>query len=257
MSASAGSVQSVDRALDILEILSAASFGMNLSDLAAASGLHVSTTHRLVNVLVSRGYAVKDTSSGKYRLTLRTFEIGSRASGMWDLLAEAKPYLDQLAAVSQEAVHLVERDGNCVVYLYKAEPYRQMVRMASHTGLQNPMYCTGVGKSILALLPREEVDALWESETIQKFSENTITDLEQLYRDLELTRQRGYAIDDEEHETGVRCMAAAIRNWAGAPVAAVSISAPAARMDEKMMRGMLPNLQNAANAISAMMGFRE
>lgn len=257
MSASGGSVQSVDRVLDILELLSSAPFGMNLSDLAAASGLHVSTAHRLVNVLVDRGYAMKEPSSGKYRLTLRTFEIGSRVSGVWDLLSAAKPYLDELAAESQEAVHLVERDGDCVVYLYKAEPFRQLVRMSSHTGLRNPMYCTGVGKSILSWLPAEEVGRIWRSSEIVKFSDKTITDLSRMQQELEASRERGYAVDDEEHEQGVRCIAVAIRNWAGTPVAAVSISAPVARMDETMMERMLPKLKKTALEISRMLGFRE
>ena len=91
MSAASGSVQSVDRVLDILEILSSAPFGMTLSDLSSASGLHISTAHRLVNVLVDRGYAAKEAGSGKYRLTLRAFEIGSRVSRVWDLLTAARP----------------------------------------------------------------------------------------------------------------------------------------------------------------------
>lgn len=254
--AASGSVQSVERVLDILEVLASAPRGLLLSELAAAAQLHVSTAHRLVNVLVDRGYAMKDGTTGKYRLTLRTFELGSRVSAMWDLLSVARPCLDQLAAESEEAVHLVERDGNSVVYLYKAEPYRQLVRMGSHTGLRNPMYCTGVGKSILALMEPEEVNDLWRTQTIIAFSTNTITDLVQMHRELEVTRQRGYALDNEEHEPGVRCMAAAIRNWQGKPVAAVSISAPAARMDEAMIQRMLPKLLDAANQISKMLGFR-
>lgn len=110
MRSTPGSVQSIDRVLEILETLSTAPLGMSLSDLAAATGLHISTTHRLVNVLTEHGYALKDSSSGKYRLTLRTFEIGSRVSSVWNLLSAAKPHLDELAATSQEAVHLVERD---------------------------------------------------------------------------------------------------------------------------------------------------
>lgn len=254
--AASGSVQSVDRVLDILEILASAPGGLLLSELAAAAGLHVSTAHRLVNVLVDRGYAMKEATGGKYRLTLRTFELGSRVSGMWDLLSAARPWLDQLAAESQEAVHLVERDGNSVVYLYKAEPYRQLVRMGSHTGLRNPMYCTGVGKSILALMAPEEVEKLWQMEPITAFSSNTITDLEHMYRELALTRERGYAMDNEEHEPGVRCVAVAIRNWEGAPVAAVSISAPAVRMDDAMIGKMLPRLRDTAGQISRMLGFR-
>lgn len=111
MRSTPGSVQSIDRVLEILETLSTAPLGMSLSDLSAATGLHISTTHRLVNVLTEHGYALKDSSSGKYRLTLRTFEIGSRVSSVWNLLSAAKPHLDELAATSQEAVHLVERDG--------------------------------------------------------------------------------------------------------------------------------------------------
>lgn len=256
MAASSGSVQSVDRVLDILEALSSAPFGLLLSELSAAVGLHISTTHRLVNVLVERGYAMKEKGSGKYRLTLRTFALGSRVSAVWDLLGAARPYLDALAAESQEAVHLVERDGNSVVYLYKAEPFRQLVRMGSHTGLRNPMYCTGVGKSILALLPEAEVEKLWQTEPITAFSPNTITDLEAMHRELALTRSRGYALDNEEHEPGVRCVAVAIRNYTGAPVAAVSISAPVPRMDEAMIKKMLPRLQKTAEELSHMLGWR-
>lgn len=254
--AASGSVQSVARVLDILEILASAPGGLLLSELAAASQLHISTAHRLVNVLVDRGYAMKDRTTGKYRLTLRTFELGSRVSGMWDLLSAARPMLSELAAESEETVHLVERDGNSVVYLYKAEPYRQLVRMGSHMGLRNPMYCTGVGKSILALMAPEEVDALWEQEPITAFSPNTITELAQMHRELALTRQRGYALDNEEHEPGVKCMAAAIRNWQGKPVAAVSISAPAARMDDAMIEKLLPKLQETARQLSSMLGYR-
>lgn len=257
MAAASGSVQSVERTLDILEALSGAPFGLLLTELATATGLHVSTAHRLVNVLVERGYATKESGSGKYRLTLRTFAIGSRVSGVWDLLSAARPYLERLASLSQEAVHLVERDGNSVVYLYKAEPFQQLVRMGSHTGLRNPMYCTGVGKSILAQLPWEEVERIWKSESITAFSAKTITNLEQLRQELDLTRSRGYAVDDEEHEAGVRCIAVAIRNWAGEPVAAVSISAPAARLNESMMQKMLPQLQNVAMEISRMLGFHK
>lgn len=248
------SVQSIDRVLDIVETLSAAPLGLSLSDLAAATGLHISTAHRLVNVLAERGYAKKDTTSGKYRLTLRMFEVGSRVSGIWDLLAVAKPFLDELAALSQETVHLVERDGGSVTYLYKAEPFQQLVRMGSQVGLRNPMYCTGVGKSILSLLPPAEVEKIWQGEEAQVFTPKTITTLEELTRQLTEARERGYAVDDEEHEVGVRCIAAAIRNWTGAPVAAISVSAPASRMDAAAMENIRPHLLHATDEISRMMG---
>lgn len=256
MSTAPGSVQSIDRTLRILETLSAAPLGMSLSDLAAATDLHISTAHRLVNVLAEHGYALKDPSSGKYRLTLRTFEIGSRVSNVWSLLSSAKPLLDELATTSQEAVHLVERDGRGIIYLYKAEPFQQLVRMASHVGLRNPMYCTGVGKSILALLPPREMREIWEEEEHHAFSPNTIVEFSKMEEELAQTRQRGYAVDNEEHEPGVRCIACAIRNWAGQPIAAVSISAPVSRMDAQSMERLLPRLLTASKEISHMMGFQ-
>ena len=256
MSAASGSVQSIDRVLDILETLSTAPYGLQLSELSAAVGLHVSTTHRLVNVLVERGFALKEPISGKYQLTLRTFMIGSRVSTMWDLLSAARPYLDELAAITQEAVHLVERDGNSVVYLYKAEPYQQLVRMGSRPGMRNPMYCTGVGKSILALLPDQELEKIWNSSEIVTFSPNTITDLNAMRRELQLTRDRGYALDNEEHEPGVRCVGVAIRNHARIPVAAISISASATRLDDATIGRFLPKLLEIAEILSRMLGYR-
>ena len=254
MNGSSGSVQSVARVLDITEALSTAPQGMSLSDLAATTGLHISTTHRLLGVLVERGYACKDQESGKYRLTLRLFEVGSRVSTALNLLTAAKPMLDELAADCQEVVHLVERDNSDVIYIYKAEPARPLVRMASYVGCRNPMYCTGVGKSILAYLPDEEVIKVWDSTEIHTYTEKTITDLDTLRSSLERVRRLGYAVDDEEHEPGVRCVAAPIFNWSDHPVAAVSISAPVFRMTDKFMEQLLPKLLRLTRDISRMMG---
>lgn len=152
-------VQSIDRLFDIVEALSNAPRGMALSDLSAAVGLHTSTTHRLLAALVARGYVQKDIESGKYRLTMRLFEVGSRAVGGMNIVSLARPYLEHLAATTHEAIHLVVRDGDEVVYLYKENMGDSTVRMASFVGLRNPMYCTAVGKSILSCLPEAEVAA--------------------------------------------------------------------------------------------------
>lgn len=248
-----GSVQSIDRIFDIVETLAKFPQGMPLSDLAAATGLHVSTAHRLVQSLARRGYALKDRN-GRYRLTLRLYEIGSQVSGVLNLLTIARPMLEQLAILSQEAVHLVERDGEDVLYLYKAEPRQQLVRMGSSVGLRNPMYCTGVGKSILAQLPDDQLAEIWKNTTVCAYTEKTITDLDTLRADLALVRQRGYAIDDEEHEKGVRCIAVAIRNSFHVPVAAISVSAPASRLDDKTMQKLYPQLAAISQELSRILG---
>lgn len=248
------SVQSVDRVLDILETLSSVPQGMNLSDLAEATHLHTSTTHRLVTVLVNRGYARKDSASGKYRLTLRLFQISQRVSTMLELLPASESFLEDLANSSREAVHLVERNGSEVVYLYKFEPFQHLVNMGTYVGRYNPMYCTGVGKSILAYLPPEEVESIWNDTVIHQFTSHTIIRLEDMFRELEEIRRRGFAYDNEEHEDGIRCIAAPIFDWESAPIGAISISAPVSRLTDAVVEHLSPKLLSVANEISGLLG---
>ena len=254
MSETKSPVQSIDRVFDLLELLSAVPQGLSLSDLAAQSGLHVSTTHRLLASLTSRGYVRKDPSTGKYRLTLRLFEISRRASTVLDLLPISQTYLEELANLSGEAVHLVERSGSEVVYLYKFEPYSNPVNISSSVGRHNPMYCTGVGKSILAYMDDAEVEAVWAATDVIRFTDKTLTTIGALKEDLARSRERGYAIDDEEHDLGVRCVAAPIFNWQGDPVAAISISAPAARLTDARIESLAPHVRKAAEEISGLLG---
>ena len=170
-----GSVQPIDRVLDIFETLSAAPQGLTLSDLAAATSLHVSTAHRLLASLANRGYVRKDAENGKYRLTLRIYEISRRVSTVLNLFSASKPLLEKLSNDVKEIVHLVERDGNEVVYLHKFEPLFRPISITSSVGLHNPMYCTGVGKSIMAYLPEKEVRAIWDGTQVIPFTPKTIT----------------------------------------------------------------------------------
>lgn len=250
-------VQSIDRVFDIVEVLSDAPQGMLLSELSAATQLHASTTHRLLTALCDRGYVRKDSPRGKYVLTLRLFEIGCRANGAMDLMTIARPLLDRLSDISKEAVHLVQREGADVVYLYKAEPLHQLVRMSSFIGRRNPMYCTGVGKSILAMLPSEEVLEIWKASDVFPHTPNTILEFEALEKELSQVHRDGYAMDREEHEQGVCCIAAVVRNWNGAPIAAISISAPTSRMDAPVMEDLIPHVQETAMDISKQLGFRQ
>ncbi|MCM1234610.1 MAG: IclR family transcriptional regulator [Ruminococcus flavefaciens] len=248
------SVQSVNRLLDILEVLSSVPQGMNLSDLAEATQLHISTTYRFVSVLADRGYVRKDSNSGKYRLTLRLFQISQRVSSVLELLPASEGYLEDLANFSREAVHLVERNGSEVVYLYKFEPFQHLVNMGTYVGCYNPMYCTGVGKSIMAYLSRKEVEIIWNDTDICQYTPKTITRLEDMYQELEQIRQRGFAYDNEEHEEGIRCIAAPIFNWENAPTGAVSISAPVSRMTDTATEMLAPKLLSVANEISCLLG---
>ena len=174
--------------------------------------------------LAARGYVNKDIESGKYRLTMRLFEVGSRVVGGMNLVSLARPYLEHLAAITNEAIHLVVRDGDEVVYLYKEDLGDSSMRMASFVGLRTPMYCTAVGKSILSRLPESEVAAIWRRTVITRFTPNTIVDYADLIADLVTARQNGWAADREEHELGVTCIGAPLLDLRGAPFAAISVT---------------------------------
>ena len=256
MKDSNGSVQSIDRVLDILETLSAAPQGLTLSDLAAATSLHASTAHRLLASLANRGYVRKDAENGKYRLTLRLYEISRRVSTVLNLFSASKPLLEKLSNDVKEIVHLVERDGNEVVYLHKFEPLLRPISITSSVGLHNPMYCTGVGKAILATLPGDELEDIWTHSNVQKLTDKTITDLEELRSQLVEVRANGYAIDDEENELGVRCVAVAIPGPDGRAESAFSISGLAPYMTPERIRRIATLALDARTDILADLGLK-
>ncbi len=249
------SVQSIDRVLDIIEALAKSVRGITLTDLAEMVSLHKSTVHRLLSTLVSKNYVLKDPESGKYRLTMRMFEIGSQVVAGLNIVSVARPYLEHLSAVTDEAIHLVVRDGTEIVYLYKEDPSSMsIVNMASRVGLRNPLYCTAVGKSILAALPEDEAEAIWDKSTITRFTNNTITTFARMKQEMAQIREKGYAIDNEEHERGVRCIAVAIRDFSGNAVAAISVSASASRLDDNRIDEISSEVMQAASSISRLLG---
>lgn len=229
-----GGVQSVARIFELIEVLAAHPAGASLQKLAGQAGLAKSTAHRLLGSLVALGYAMQDGVTGQYRLTLKMFEISSGIVNSMDIMSVAKIHLERLAQRTGEAVHLVIRDAQDIVYIYKTES--GPMRMSSRVGLRSPLYCTGVGKAILATLPETEVDKVWRHSHPQKLTERTITDLPTLKAQLEEVRAAGYAVDDEENELGVRCVALAVPGPGGKADSAFSISGLAPYMNAERLR---------------------
>ncbi len=255
MDASAVSgVQSIDRIFLIIELLSQYPRGISLTEVCSATSLPKGTVSRMLAALITHGYAVQEIDTKRYRLTMRMFEIGSRVAGSTNILSVARPYLEYLSNISSEAVHLVSRVNDEIIYLYKEEASNSIVRMSSFVGLRNPMYCTGVGKSILAFLPDEEFRSIWQRTNPIQFTAKTITTLADMEAEIQRIRQRGYAIDDEEHELGVRCIAAPILDFNGNPVAAISLSAPVVRLHDEEIRRYAPMVMEAADNISRYFG---
>lgn len=247
-------VRLVDRVFDIIETLSKYPNGASITILTAETGIHKSTVYRLLTTLINRGYVVKDEENSKYRMTLRTYRIGSRAVPDFDLLSLSVDYLRDLCQTSQEAVHLAIPDGATIVYLFKEVSSENVLRIASQTGSRNYMYYTGLGKALMACMSLSEATEVWNNSEIQRFTPTTITSLPEMINELELTRKRGYAVDNEEHELGIGCIADVIRDADNKVVAAISISTLSARMDHSFMEKNVPLLHNTANKISSILG---
>jgi IclR family transcriptional regulator, KDG regulon repressor len=247
-------VQVLDRALDILRVLGERQSDCSLAELCAALKLHKSTVHRLVMVLERHRLLDKHPDNGRYRLGLRLFELGSKAIAVVDLRERSRPFLDQVLSETQETVHLCVLDEGEVLYLEKLEPQRS-VRLASRVGRRVPAYCTSVGKAILAELPEAEVDGIIQRSGLKRITPNTITTSSSLKEELRKIRAKGYSVDDEENEEGVRCVGVAVRDYSGRPVAAISVSGPAFRVSKANVAEIARSVRFAARALSRELGY--
>ena len=246
----------LDRALAILEILSQEGPDLSLAEISEKLQLHKSTAHRLIMVLERYKLIEKNSMSGRYRLGLKLFELGTRAVSQLDLRERARPLLERVVLETGETVHLCIRDDAEVVYLDKVEPTRS-VRMATSVGRRNPAYATAVGKAIMAYLSDAEVEAMVHKQGLKPLTANTIVTLYELKAELAKIRKRGYAIDDEEIEEGVRCVGCVVRGHSGEPVAAISVSGPAFRVTKEKVELIAKPVVAAARALSASLGFTD
>ncbi len=250
-----GTIQSIDRAIQLLESLAGRGGRAALSELAQDAGLSRSTVHGLLATMKKRGFVAQDPD-GNYILGLKLFELGSLAVTRLDLRAVAAPFLQGLVDEFQETVHLVLSDGLDVVYIDKRESLQSM-RIVSQVGLRLPAYCTGVGKAILAFKDKAELDQLLASVTLKPWTQHTITDKAQLLACLREIRSQGYALDNEEIIEGLRCVGVPIRDYSGQVIAALSVSGPSVRMEPARVERIIPAVVAAAGEISQQLGYRE
>jgi DNA-binding IclR family transcriptional regulator len=249
-------VQVLDRALAILQMLSAEGPDLSLGEISTTLELHKSTVHRLIMVLERHKLVERNSDNGRYRLGLKLFELGTKAVSKLDLRGRARPVLERLVLETSETVHLCILDETEVVYLDKVEPARS-VRMASSVGRRNPAYCTAVGKAILAWLPEAQVETIVRKHGLKAMTANTITSFLELKTELATIRDRGYAIDNEEIEEGVRCVGCVVRDFSGGPVAAISVSGPAFRVTREKVKSIARPVIVAANTLSTELGFKQ
>ncbi len=249
-------VQSVSRALDILEALMA-SEEVGLVELAQRVELLPSTTHRLLATLVQRGYVFQNPDTGRYLLSYKVLELASHAQRRTSRIRTvARPYLERIRKVSGETTNLVLLDDDHIIYIDQLEGVRA-VRMFMEAGRRVPAHTTAAGKALMAFRPEDQVPLLRQGGPFQKFTPQTITRPEDLREELARVRRRGYAIDNEEHEEGVSCVAAAILDHAGTATAAISVSGPTVRLRSIGFSELGELLSSEARDCSAELGYVE
>lgn len=247
-------VQSINRAFQILEALAENRRGMSITELVALLGLNKSTVHRILNAMLALGYVTKDEKSKDYRLGIRVVALGSHYLNGLELKTEALPFMESLQQQTSVFVHLGMLDDNNIVYLEKIGPYTHF-RMFSQIGRRVPIYSTGLGKAIFAQLNVMHQNRLLNNMSFEPITKHTVQNADDFLRDIVSVQERGYAIDEQENEEEMRCVAAPIFDYSGHVIAAVSCSGFINVFTEDKIPLYGQYVMDCANAISAQMGY--
>ncbi|WMJ80932.1 IclR family transcriptional regulator [Clostridium sp. MB40-C1] len=248
-------VQSVDRSLSILEVLSDYENGLGITEISEKVNLHKSTVHRLLATLIYKGYVEQEDKANKYKLTLKLFELGNKKIQKMDLVTVARPYLKELVEKTNEVVHLVVREGTEIIYVGKEES-QNTIRTHSRIGHRRPLYCTAVGKSILSYMEDDQIEEIWNKSNVEKLTEHTITDFNEFKKYLNEVRKNRYAVDEQENEIGVRCVGTSIFNYKGEVCGAISISGSIISFTKEKLEEFSKLVIEYAEKISRELGYR-
>lgn len=224
-------LQSVDNALHILESFSEDGPELGVSEIGKRLGLGKSTVHRLLMTLERRGFVEQNPATSKYRLGIKIVHLGAGVLRQMNIIKECRPYIEELSRITGESSHLAFYSGGEITFVDKVTGSNP-AKMGSTIGLKLPSYCTATGKVLLAHLPEAEKEDHLARFNLQRFTPNTIDNIEDLRLELLQIRSRGYAEDQQESEEGLVCFAAPVRNITGEVVAAISVSGAASRMND-------------------------
>jgi IclR family acetate operon transcriptional repressor len=248
-----GGVQSVDRALSILETLSEDDEGYRLSDLAVRTGLSASTVHRLLATLESRRFVQFDRAESKWHVGVRSFTVGASFARRRNFSAQAIPYLRKLRDLTRETANLAMVDDEFIIVLTRMES-REIMRSLTQVGGRVPMVTSGVGKAVLATYSDEDVGAVIRHHGMPRLTEKSIVRPSDLFKELEKIRKQGYALDDEEACMGLRCVAAVVYNDCAEPLAAISVSGMTSRLTDQRLPEIGQVVRDVAAELTAALG---
>jgi IclR family acetate operon transcriptional repressor len=247
-------ITSLQRGLRLLQLFAQSERGLTAKQVTKLSGLPFSTVHRFLVNLETAGY-LNCSGEGVYYLGVACFEVGQAAVGQLDIRRLSLPYLQELNQQTRETIHLTVRHGLFAVYVEKLDSPEQL-RIHSRIGASVPLYCTAVGKVMLAFTPQEEREKLLSQLEIKRLTPNTVGNMQELRTELYRVQKNGYACDLEEHELHIRCIAAPIWDHTGGIHASLSITAPMVRMPVSRLRQLAPLIQQAGLRISRELGYQ-
>ena len=248
-----GGVQSVDRALSILETLAEDDEGYRLSDLAVRTGLSASTVHRLLATLESRRFVQFDRAQSKWHVGVRSFTVGASFARRRNFSTQAIPYLRKLRDLTRETANLAVVDDEFIIVLTRMES-REIMRSLTQVGGRVPMVTSGVGKAVLATYSDEDVGAVIRHHGMPRLTEKSIVRPGDLFKELEKIRKQGFALDDEEACMGLRCIAAVVYNDCAEPLAAISVSGMTSRLTDDRLPEIGQIVREVAGELTVALG---
>jgi DNA-binding IclR family transcriptional regulator len=244
----------LQRGLRLLHLFGDSPHGLTAKQVGGLTRLPVSTVHRFLANLVTAGFLTRD-GDGNYRLGIACFTIGQAAVGQLDIRRLSLPYLRELNQQTRETIHLTVRHGLSAVYVEKLDS-PEPLRIHSRIGASVPLYCSAVGKVMLAYMPEDEQDRILPELSLQRLTPNSVGNLQELKTELYRVHKNGYACDLEEHELHIRCVAAPIWDHTGGVQSSLSITAPTVRMPVTRLRQLAPLIQAAGLQISLELGYQ-
>ncbi|NOY86888.1 MAG: IclR family transcriptional regulator [Deltaproteobacteria bacterium] len=249
-------IQSVDHALNVLEAFQGDEDEIGITELSRRLRLHKNNIFRILATLESRGYIEQNTSTDNYRLGLKTLELGQTFIRHAGLLRVARPVMEALNKKVNETIYVGILKDRHAFYLDVAES-NNTVRVLSRVGCRVPTYCSAIGKAQLAYESMEDIMSVLGRKELKQYTRNTISDRDLIIKHLMEVKEKGYAIDDEEWDEGVRCVAVPIYDYTRKVVGALSISAPSVRMTlEKIRKEYVPLIKKACSEISGGLGYQ-
>jgi DNA-binding IclR family transcriptional regulator len=246
-------MKSLLKVLNIIEVV-AAKGSAGIQEISNQTGYPPPTVHRIVSTLVKRAYLKQDPNNRAYRLSFRFLELGTQVQQQFSLIAVARPFLQHLVEASGENANLVIEDGDDVIYVDHVRG-NQLMQLFTRLGARAPLYCTGVGKLMLSERSLKAKQQYLATTQLVPHTVHTLAAPEALLAELDKIRQQGYAVDDEEMAQGVRCVAALVRNYAGQPVGAISVSGAAMRISKERIPELSGLVKETALEISRELGF--